>query len=183
MTQFKCKHCLRPMDVNFLEYSSNSYCNLCFDERADSKNTDESRLNTFEFMGDVIPLEQEATSSQTTSDKWKEYQMENKLIAKGITTDLNSYTFSIKTDEPIIVITEDGFKYKGELIEDKGEVYKLFKNYLTSSQTEISDEEIKKAAHEHGYEHHSFFTAATSNQKKLSWIAACKWYREQLKQK
>lgn len=53
----------------------------------------------------------------------------------------------------------------------------------TSSQTEISDEEIKKAAHEHGYEHHSFFTAATSNQKKLSWIAACKWYREQLKQR
>lgn len=50
------------------------------------------------------------------------------------------------------------------------------------NQTEISDEEIKKAAHEHGYEHHSFFTAATSNQKKLSWIAACKWYREQLKQ-
>ena len=63
--------------------------------------------------------------------------MENKLIAKGITTDLNSYTFSgIKTDEPIIVITEDGFIYKGELIEDKGEIYQLFKNYLTSSQTE-----------------------------------------------
>jgi len=48
---------------------------------------------------------------------------------------------------------------------------------------EVSDEEIKKAAHEHGYEHHSFFTADTSNQKKLSWIAACKWYREQLKTK
>jgi hypothetical protein len=53
----------------------------------------------------------------------------------------------------------------------------------TSSQTEISDEEIKKQANIHGYEEHSFFTAATSNQKRLSWIAACKWYREQLKQR
>jgi len=62
--------------------------------------------------------------------------MENKLIAKGITTDLNSYTFNGIKDEPIIVITEDGFKYKGELIEDKGEIYQLFKNYLTFFQNE-----------------------------------------------
>lgn len=44
------------MDVSFLEYSSNAYCNKCFDERADSKPIDKSRLNTFEFMGDKIPL-------------------------------------------------------------------------------------------------------------------------------
>lgn len=102
--------------------------------------------------------------------------MENKLIAKGTTIDLNSYTFSgIKTDEPIIVITEDGFKYKGELIEDKGEVYKLFKNYLTSSQTEISDEEIKiEADREFRY---------FEDENKDIWTRACKWYREQLKQK
>jgi len=62
--------------------------------------------------------------------------MNNKLIAKGITTDLNSYTFNGIKDEPIIVITEDGFKYKGELIEDKGEIYQLFKNYLTFFQNE-----------------------------------------------
>ena len=55
--------------------------------------------------------------------------MENELIAKGITTDLNSYTFSIK-NEPIIVITVDGFKYKGELIKDKREIYQLFKEFL-----------------------------------------------------
>jgi len=55
--------------------------------------------------------------------------MENKLIAKGITTDLNSFIFSIK-DEPIIVITEEGFKYKGELIKDGGEIYELFKEFL-----------------------------------------------------
>ena len=71
----------------------------------------------------------EATSSQTTSDKWKEYQ-----------------------------------EWLNEV-------------------PEISDEEIKKQANIHGYEEHSFFTAATSNQKRLSWIAACKWYREQLKTK
>ena len=42
----------------------------------------------------------------------------------------NSFIFSLKNDEPIIVIDEVGFKYKGELIEDSGEVYKLFKQFL-----------------------------------------------------
>ena len=46
-----------------------------------------------------------------------------------------------------------------------------------------SDEEIEEQANIHGYEEHPSFTAATSNQKRLSWIAACKWYREQLKTK
>lgn len=101
-------------------------------------------------------------------------KMENKLIAKGTTTDLDSYTFSIKTDESIIVITEDGFKYKGELIEDKGEIYQLFKNYLTSSQTEISDEEITRLANEH----------ILYNDSKRQWvIEGMKLYREHLKQK
>jgi hypothetical protein len=54
--KFHCKHCTRPMEVNFLEYQSNSFCNVCFEERADSKLIDKSRLNTFEFMDDVIPL-------------------------------------------------------------------------------------------------------------------------------
>lgn len=73
---------------------------------------------------------------------------------------------------------------KGEVYACKPDIFEMtYELASTSSQTEISDEEIKKAAHENGYEHHSFFTAATSNQKKLSWIAACKWYREQLKNK
>lgn len=42
----------------------------------------------------------------------------------------NSISFFIK-NEPIIVIDEVGFKYKGELIEDSGEIYKLFKEFLT----------------------------------------------------
>lgn len=56
MKQFYCKYCERPMAVSFLEYRSNSFCNVCFDERAASKPVTKSRLNTFEFMGDVIPL-------------------------------------------------------------------------------------------------------------------------------
>jgi hypothetical protein len=48
---------------------------------------------------------------------------------------------------------------------------------------EISDEEIKKQSHKHGYEEHSFLTASTSNQKRLSFSAGAKWYREQLKNK
>ena len=106
--------------------------------------------------------------------------MKNKLIAKGTTTDLDSYTFSIKTDEPIIVITEDGFKYKGELIEDKGEIYQLFKNYLTSSQTEISDEEIEKGAKE-WYEKEGPYKPSAIAIK--TWGYAIQWYREQFKKK
>ena len=56
MTQFHCKFCNRPMAVSFLEYRSNAYCNKCFDERAASKPIEKSRLNTFEFMGEVIPV-------------------------------------------------------------------------------------------------------------------------------
>jgi hypothetical protein len=67
--------------------------------------------------------------------------MENKLIAKGTTTNLNSYTFNGIKDESIIVITEDGFKYKGELIEDGGEIYKLLKEFLQkSNESKQSDE-------------------------------------------
>lgn len=83
-----------------------------------------------------------------------------------------------KTDEPIIVITEDGFKYKGELIEDKGEVYKLFKNYLTSSQTEISDEEIEEESW--GYREVTKDMEIPPNE---DWSNGAKWYREQLKSK
>lgn len=56
MSQFHCKYCSRPMAVSFLEYRSNSFCNMCFNERAASKPIIKSILNTFEFMGDVIPL-------------------------------------------------------------------------------------------------------------------------------
>ena len=110
--------------------------------------------------------------------------MKNKLIAKGTTTDLDSYTFSIKTDEPIIVITEDGFKYKGELIEDKGEIYQLFKNYLTSSQTEILDEDIKKWAKEYTCKEYERLIFDYENYDTYNdFVNGAKKYREQLKSK
>ena len=47
----------------------------------------------------------------------------------------NSFIFKLKQDEPpIIIIDEKGFQYKGELIEDGGEVYKLFKEFLVQAQ-------------------------------------------------
>jgi hypothetical protein len=45
----------------------------------------------------------------------------------------NSIILSLDREEPIIVIDEVGFKYKGELIEDAGEIYKLFKEFLKKS--------------------------------------------------
>jgi hypothetical protein len=45
----------------------------------------------------------------------------------------NNFIFCLKNEE-VIVIDEVGFKYKGELIEDKGEVYKLFKEFLIQSK-------------------------------------------------
>ena len=38
MIQLKCKYCQRVMNVSFMEYKSNSYCNKCFEDRANLKN-------------------------------------------------------------------------------------------------------------------------------------------------
>lgn len=46
----------------------------------------------------------------------------------------NSFIFSLDREKPIIVIDEVGFKYKGELIEDAGEIYNLFKEYLKTAK-------------------------------------------------
>ena len=54
----------------------------------------------------------------------------------------NLFILSLNREEPIIIIDEEGFKYKGELIKDSGEIYKLFKEFLQTSllpQQEISD--------------------------------------------
>jgi hypothetical protein len=45
----------------------------------------------------------------------------------------NSFIFDLGNN-PIIVINEEGFRYKGELIEDVGEVYELFKEYLKNAK-------------------------------------------------
>lgn len=61
--------------LNFLEYRSNSYCNVCFDERASSKTIDKS-INTFEFEGDVIPL---LEPKETTSVEWLEKRIQDMI--------------------------------------------------------------------------------------------------------
>jgi hypothetical protein len=44
-----------------------------------------------------------------------------------------SFTFSLK-NEPIIIVDKTGFKYNGVLIEDAGEVYELFKDFLKKAK-------------------------------------------------
>ena len=59
--------------------------------------------------------------------------MENLVLnLKPMDVKENSFTLSQK-GETIIVIDSKGFNYKGELIEDAGEVYNLFKSYLEQS--------------------------------------------------
>lgn len=96
-----------------------------------------------------------------------------------------SFTLSLDREEPpIIVIDKEGFMYKGELVEDKGEIYKLFKNYLTSSQFEqakkmenqqkgFNEEEVYKLL----CSMPNFFNMTIPEQIE----AREQWYREQLK--
>ena len=58
--------------------------------------------------------------------------MSNETITiKEGNTAANSFIFKLNNmEEPIIVINETGFLYKGELIEDAGEVYRLFKEFI-----------------------------------------------------
>ena len=118
-----------------------------------------------------------------TAAQYNEYQRQADVIeeekkrlaelSKETTPD--SFTFYLDREKPpIIVIDKEGFKYKGELVEDKGEIYKLFKNYLTSSLTEISDEEILKQGN-------YFFPKIEDVFRKDTWEMGAKWYREQLK--
>ena len=62
-------------------------------------------------------------------------------------TKLNSIIFGLTPDEPIIVIDEIGFKYKGELIEDAGEIYKIFKDFI-ENRVEYTEEQIREALSE-----------------------------------
>ena len=71
MGKYKCRFCSREMIATALSYQSNQYCNHCFNERADS--TEKENLNTFEFMGEKIELENLTPKQKTTEliDKYK----------------------------------------------------------------------------------------------------------------
>ena len=57
MAEFNCNFCNGPMQVSLLEYKSNAYCNKCFDERASTQAVDNTRLNTIEFMDEIINVD------------------------------------------------------------------------------------------------------------------------------
>ena len=54
-----------------------------------------------------------------------------------------SYTFNIK-NEPTIVIDQYGFKYKGEIIANKSEVYKMFNNYINYYKDIEKQEQVRE---------------------------------------
>lgn len=54
MTKFRCKYCCRPMNVSFLEYKSNAFCNNCFEDRASTFSPKFDDREVFEFMGESI---------------------------------------------------------------------------------------------------------------------------------
>lgn len=63
MKAFRCKCCNRVMNVSWLEFDSNQYCNVCFDERARaSRKSSKLKPNTFFFMGEEISLLDERKS-------------------------------------------------------------------------------------------------------------------------
>ena len=39
MSKHNCKYCDRKMNVSSLAYKSNSYCNVCFDDRVKASTT------------------------------------------------------------------------------------------------------------------------------------------------
>lgn len=54
------------------------------------------------------------------------------LVNSNISPVVDSYIFSFRDEkEPTIIIDKEGFRYKGTLIEDTGEVYSLFKDFLS----------------------------------------------------
>jgi hypothetical protein len=95
-------------------------------------------------------------------------------------------TFILKNNEPLIIIDETGFKYKGDLIEDSGEVYKLFKDFLRSSKIlspEIFDEEIENAARDFYWSRQpkgKFMAENSRPDMVIGFVRGVKWYMEQI---
>jgi len=112
--------------------------------------------------------------SECMGNRFHKAQLPQQEISDGVIPP-NSFILSLNREEPIIIIDEEGFKYKGELIKDSGEIYKLFKEFLQTSllpQQEISDEEIEKISNKFIFKENGYF-----------FKQGAKWYREQLKKK
>lgn len=99
MGKYKCRFCSREMIATALSYQSNQYCNHCFNERADS--TQKQNLNTFEFMGDIIELE-DLTPKEKASELVDKYRNYIISFLSDTMKDKNAKTASLIAVEEII---------------------------------------------------------------------------------
>lgn len=99
MGKYKCRFCSREMIATALSYQSNQYCNHCFIERADS--TQKQNLNTFEFMGDIIELE-DLTPKEKASELVDKYRNYIISFLSDTMKDKNAKTASLIAVEEII---------------------------------------------------------------------------------
>lgn len=57
MSKHNCKYCDRKMNVSSLAYKSNSYCNVCFDDRVDASATKQvKKVRGFTYNGISVPI-------------------------------------------------------------------------------------------------------------------------------
>ena len=85
----------------------------------------------------------------------------------------------IKNDTSVMLVCEDcGMETCDCGLTDDEIIIRDLHKQLTSSQTEISDEEIYKEA-----EHKSKIFRGWTEYETSAWVMACQWYREQLKKK
>ena len=57
MSKHSCKYCNRKMNVSSLAYKSNSYCNVCFNDRVQSSITNKKvSKDVFTYNGISISL-------------------------------------------------------------------------------------------------------------------------------
>ena len=99
MGKYKCRFCSREMIATALSYQSNQYCNHCFNGRADS--TQKQNLNTFEFMGEKIELENPTPKEKASElvDKYRNYIIS---FLSDTMKDKNAKTASLIAVEEII---------------------------------------------------------------------------------
>jgi len=92
----------------------------------------------------IINTRDQLPFPELVEDISKHYETVTFTSTLGSESQPNTITFSLENNEPIIVLDEVGFKYKGELIEDAGEIYKLFKEFI-ENRIGYTEEQLKLA--------------------------------------
>ena len=99
MGKYKCRFCSREMIATALSYQSNKYCNHCFNEGEDS--TQNQNINTSEFMGDIIELE-DLTPKEKASELVDTFRNYIISFLSDTMKDKNAKTASLIAVEEII---------------------------------------------------------------------------------